>query len=75
MKNSIVREKILAVREKNFSCERKILVECCIKNYNRPLCKRENSQYSNKTCDSSFFIRHKQCDVIGDLCIPKPSRI
>ena len=69
------REKILVVRGKNFSCERKILVECCIKNYKRPLGKKRKFtilKIRHVTVRSS--LGHKQCDVIGDLRILKPWR-
>ena len=47
----------------------KILVECRIKNYKR---KYTILKIRHVTVRSS--LGHKQCDVIGDLCIPKPSK-
>ena len=68
--------KILDLREKNFSCERKNFGCERKKNYNRTLGKKRKFiilKIRHVTVRSS--LRHKQCDVIGDLCIPKPSRI
>ena len=67
--------KILDVREKNFICEEKNFGCVRKKNYKRPLGKKRKFtilKIRHVTVRSS--LRHKQCDVIGDLCIPKPSR-
>ena len=54
-----------------FDCECKISVECCIKNYKRPLGKKRKFTILKiryvTVCSS---VKHKQCDVIGDLRIP-----